>query len=645
MSDGFAPTRHVRPEKGICRRPRQRENRPKSRGRIESASLRNYTCTWHCTFASGWRPNSRRFPASPYPSMPAETSPEERLPRHVRIAAFTLAVLCALAFAPFFAAYILNIWHWPELRFIPLLVLFVVYKAFADHRFQFSSSSSSSRGAVWLWGRILAWCAIALIGGAGLIVSCLGPSPWLAWVSGIVLVFPIFCVLRNRHDGKPALGLWALLLLTVRPPGGMADQLIVGLQRASSAAASVVLDRLGILHNLAGTIIELPEKRFLVEEACSGVQSLFTLLFIAGAIAVHYRRSVVQAACLLIAAGAWAWAMNVLRILAVVLGDHWFNVDISDGWMHAAVGYVAIVLAFLLLLSTDRLLFAATGPIPEVDEEVESGRRLNPMVVGFNRFVGGEPNPWHIRPLLQLRAARLKGRRLHPGFLAPMLLMTCMCLIADAYSLQRHLDGTAGSLMKASTALPPLDFDETTLPERFGSWQQAEFERVKRESSSQFGEHSAVWRYRTELNRVAVGQDYYFQAWHELTQCYQNTGWQLVERTARHDASEEWTPVEATFKNAQGEHAVLVFSLCDIEGQPLADPMQSPDQLARNRMGSWFNRVATEGQAAGVLQQQVFAVSGAPPNETLRRQAMDLHLATRQLLLSRSLEQLEEVGR
>ena len=38
---------------------------------------------------------------------------------------------------------------------------------------------------------------------------------------------------------------------------------------------------MGYLHLRRGNIIELPDKQLLVEEACSGVQSLFTVLFLA----------------------------------------------------------------------------------------------------------------------------------------------------------------------------------------------------------------------------------------------------------------------------------------------------------------------------------------------------------------------------
>jgi hypothetical protein len=93
-----------------------------------------------------------------------------------------------------------------------------------------------------------------------------------------------------------------LPLLLVRPPGKLDTFALHWLQENTTWLASRVLEALRRLHLHRGNIIELPDRPILVEEACSRVQSLFTVLFLAAFIVCWDRRSLLQT-CLLFAAG------------------------------------------------------------------------------------------------------------------------------------------------------------------------------------------------------------------------------------------------------------------------------------------------------------------------------------------------------
>ena len=82
-----------------------------------------------------------------------------------------------------------------------------------------------------------------------------------------------------------------MLWLLVPLPFRWDVRLVFALQDWSSRAASLMLDFWGVDHLLAGHILELPHQQFLVEEACSGIQSLFSLL----AFAAIYREQYVEA--------------------------------------------------------------------------------------------------------------------------------------------------------------------------------------------------------------------------------------------------------------------------------------------------------------------------------------------------------------
>src|SRR5205823_3954299 len=74
------------------------------------------------------------------------------------------------------------------------------------------------------------------------------------------------------------LPVWLFLWLAVPLPLGLDQNLITSLQPLTARGSSVLLDQLGVFHVRAGNVIEVPGKRLMVEDACSGIHSLFAVL-------------------------------------------------------------------------------------------------------------------------------------------------------------------------------------------------------------------------------------------------------------------------------------------------------------------------------------------------------------------------------
>ncbi len=107
---------------------------------------------------------------------------------------------------------------------------------------------------------------------------------------------------------------WALMWLIVPPPFRWDFRLILWLQSSTSRMASVVLDVVGVRHLMEGNVLVLPGQRMLVEEACSGVNSLLVLLSVTALFVVAARRPLLWAGLLLASSVAWAWLANVARV-------------------------------------------------------------------------------------------------------------------------------------------------------------------------------------------------------------------------------------------------------------------------------------------------------------------------------------------
>ena len=167
----------------------------------------------------------------------------------------------------------------------------------------------------------------------------------------------------------------------IRLPRNGDQQIILSLQTITTKMASQILDRFGFLHFRSGNVLEFPGKRFMVEEACSGVQSLFTVLFIGAFVVCWIRRPLAHIALVLMMGALLAGFMNLCRILVIAIAWDRYGADLSAGIPHDIVGYVSLGAATLLLLTFDAALTVVTAPIPLSMETRESG---NPFVILWN---------------------------------------------------------------------------------------------------------------------------------------------------------------------------------------------------------------------------------------------------------------------
>ncbi len=209
-------------------------------------------------------------------------------------------------------------------------------------------------------------------------------SPWLA-VLGLVAGLIAFCF-ANRDTGydRRCTYLALLPLLVVRLPLQYDLQVISWLQRVTTAVASTTLHRLGTLHFRDGNVLQLPGKSFMVAEACSGVQSLFTILFIAALVICLKRRSMIHGSVLLACGVIFAGVMNTLRVITIAVAWDRYSTDLSSGVFHDILGYMCLALAAAMLMSADAFLGFVTDPVHDGSPH---GLFLNPLIVVWNKIV------------------------------------------------------------------------------------------------------------------------------------------------------------------------------------------------------------------------------------------------------------------
>ena len=281
-----------------------------------------------------------------------------------------LSVVCL----PVLYSYLTNLWGREYYQFFPFAFATVFWFAATRARREPEFDLPPWRKSL----HIAAAVVCAALAGFGAMQG----SPWPCYCAYVVAVALLLDHWQEEETGRRLFYLVLPLLLTVRPPLDGDNVAIQKLQLLTSKIASNFLNALEIDHILSGNIIQpMKGPALLVAEACSGVQSLFTVMFIAAFIGASKQYSVVRSLLLISTGVFWALLMNVCRVLAIAIGQVRFSLDLTVGWRHDAVGYAAMLLAIPFLLSTDRFVQFLFGGIPD---DPRKYNRINVLVLAWN---------------------------------------------------------------------------------------------------------------------------------------------------------------------------------------------------------------------------------------------------------------------
>lgn len=472
---------------------------------------------------------------------------------------------------------------------------------------------------------------------AAFVVSIAQYNHYLPTIGVILAIGSLLVCFQDKETDKSLFPVWLLLIPLIRIPLNFDITLITQLQFVSSWFASNILDALGIANLTPGTVIQVAAhesadgiKRFDVERACSGVQSLFTLVFCTVAVAVWSRRSFVTGIALVASGVFWSITMNSVRIVICVAFYYWFDFDVYSGFKHEILGYMILFAAIGLIASTDAVFGFLFGPV-----DTSSGSR-NRFATVWNRYVAGVDSADGRRK----KSSRLSPfqRKLSRGVLVSSLVVANVCgllvLVTSLYGEKIRGTVKVGELGLIEADMP----SELKAGETAGSgWihKSGSFENVVRNANSTYGPYSSSWIYsaRSEREPVQVSLDYTFLGWHELKVCYQARGWQ-IERSVVPDS--DWKSVEMTMKTASGDSAFCVFSIFDYQGEPL-EPFSDEVGFFLLRLR---NRISREFSTTSTFQIQCFVQSSDPFTEEELDEIRQLHKTTRELLRTKVLEKI-----
>lgn len=502
--------------------------------------------------------------------------------------AYWSLALIGFGFLPLLATFFINLWKQPEYQFFPQALAAAGFLAW-DRLREVPRPMSAGRHAP---GALLLLASFLLLGLAVLIwspllamLAALPAAVALLWKIGGPLLVRKMC---------PALLMVAVI---VPPPLGLDLRLGLFLREVATKLSSRTLDLMGVVHCVTGNVIEIPGQRLLVEEACSGINSVlfvtaFSLFFL-----LWRRRPFWMFLVCIPTALAFVVTGNVIRISLGAWLLSTSGVDILTGWKHEMQSVVLVALYVLLVISLENLFPATKEAPPSPGERVSPAARRPAAVWSWTA-----------------------------GFLfAALGLMSCV----RAWEKSKP---ASGELRAATSALA--DGAVFSLPERIGDWRRSETGPPKISKIETIGLSSAIWNYQRAGEVAVVAFDYPIWRYHDVKGCYTGNGWVIERKDIVASKSGGPPRFQMDMRKEPGLHGLLWFATINEKGEWVDQATVRHDFLARIGLA--------EAPQETTFRVQLLLVGDHPPDAATIESADQLFEEASRLLSQQMLQQIRK---
>ena len=134
------------------------------------------------------------------------------------------------------------------------------------------------------------------------------------------------------------------------------EQLIPYLQEIAADGSVALLKLTGIPLYRSGLYIEIPQGRFLVAEACSGV-SFFIASFVIGSLYAYLNlQSIKRRAAFVLISLIFPILANIVRVYGIILIAYWTDMEYAAGADHLIYGWFFFAFVIVCLLGIGELM-------------------------------------------------------------------------------------------------------------------------------------------------------------------------------------------------------------------------------------------------------------------------------------------------
>jgi len=197
--------------------------------------------------------------------------------------------------------------------------------------------------------------AVVILGGVQLMVGTLGVELFLARTSFVIVLIGAVWLLGGDGMLKKLAFPLFLLFFMVPIDAVIYNQITFPLQLLASRVADGALTLLSVPVLREGNILELPNQRLSVVEACSGIRSLLSLTFLSLVYGYFFEKKSWIRIVLFISTVPIAIVANSSRVTITGILTQ-VKPDAAEGFFHEAEGWVIFMVALGILILFHQLI-------------------------------------------------------------------------------------------------------------------------------------------------------------------------------------------------------------------------------------------------------------------------------------------------
>lgn len=479
----------------------------------------------------------------------------------------TIISFAVVAHIPIAVEYCLRMWRADHYQFFPLLVLGTGWYFLSDKEEIFQATDPADDR--------IALSLLSIVGMLALLATSVNSS-FLGAISLWLLTASSIYWLSGNTGLSRSLPLLLLLILIIPLPARWDELLIFKFQFLASNLASLILDGLGLLHFREGVILITENDRFLTEEACSGIRSLFSSLAGIGFYCLVNYYPIWRYFFNFLQTIFWVIAGNALRIAFVVFVSDQYTKAIATGVGHDLFGLIVFGIIMLAAISTDRLLqaFLNTG---------RSSSFAESEATPVSKSDGTNDSVFK---------TRLLARISRPVFAPFLLLFFSLVIGLGAFIGIKKIRASDGVWIRDLPRLPQPDSSELVVSQ----WQVVDFEHLDRERGGIQAEESSIWTLRNQELTAKFSLDCPWDDWHDLSHCYSGLGWSVELRHVFDQADSKNAGYSLlNMHKPTGEKGIVFFSSVDNRG----------NEVVPRFTGGYFSLQSTYRQMIETVSQNV----------------------------------------
>jgi exosortase B len=246
-----------------------------------------------------------------------------------------------------------GIWQEDEYAHGPIILIVILWLIWDKKSFLFDSQNNTAPLA-----------GFSLLA-AGLLLYILGRSQGITILDVGSLFFVFAGTLLVMRGWRTARAFWFMLLFIfylLPLPGTFVDLVTGPLKNFVSLIAENILYTVGYPIARSGVVLTVGQYQLLVADACSGINSMFSLSAV-GLLYLYlmHRKNWLHNSLIIVSLLPIAFCANIIRVIVLILVTYHFGDEAGQGFVHKFSGMVLFIASLAGILLLDALITRLLG--------------------------------------------------------------------------------------------------------------------------------------------------------------------------------------------------------------------------------------------------------------------------------------------